>query len=1100
MTSIGQNLKAIRLKLGITQEELAKVSGVNYNTIIKIESNKTKKPTPEVLTKLASACNVDINEMIDTNKRLTQKPVVYGEERLAFDKLKDEDFERLCFEIVRGEYPKLSLERWGGSGDGGKDLRVINDDKVFYYQCKGGKTPPSLSDYKVEIDKIKNDSKKYIKRGLLLGGISFYISTSISPTRKNQVEDYVFNELGLKHVEFQTEFELNSKVRRDKKLQDNHFSIKNLAKIENVINKIDKNTSSHSQILERIDKSFELDSNRLLLKSSNLIHNGLYEEAKVELLKNLDKAKNQGDKKIIAKILHNIGICYGLLGDGNEIEESIRYFKEALEYDNSLLNPKINILYSELKGDKQAQTNALTEINQLWRNISNYKSNEQSYITNIYLSAIYTSSGCDSLLSKLKGKKSKLKKYITNNIDAKFFIAQIYLEKEMTEKAFIVIEEILQINYSPDILLLKAKALMQKVQLEELDNPNAILPRVKETAQYLGEVEKTAEEILKLKDIQKKHNIFEQTKLILSIILLWKRDTKTLNKLTKQPIRQEFIDEHDKRTLLAARIGQNLLSRDYKKAYQTIEELEDWKSIPIGNKFELLSLFIEYGSVNEAQKILNRLKIEYKNESPILLELAFTETVISILLNDKVGSINSALSAIELAKKARPDDKELVSRAISNYGAVAERYASENEGDRLFDSMNKLQELNPDKKILWPIQALDASRNITAEFSNILEEQKNWYQNLRETFLSYPVPFYMLSSKRFLNRNLIRIISAQNDPEFRIQFNDPTDESKKLSLLYYEESDQIILDYLILLDLSKSNLLRELYNIDKKFIVTRSLFKKIQDDLLEFESIDLRNVWEFLKSNDVIEISDQNNTINNKNISKIFKNEQWLIDTIGLAKEKNSLFLTNDLRLSILLKNEKIKTSNIFSLIDELTQKNRIDEKIYASILGKLAERIYTFISYTANDLFYIVSEDDYKITLRSYHLVNEMLISGAHVDSFMNVFNAFIFRLMNSGILIEDQYKWIELVNDKYFEVLKFRIGESSVQPNTVREASLKDIELSIQIYTNMWTQIILNAELELLKKLEVYINNHNSEFMKESSKHYLKLIDKVKKEKYGI
>lgn len=64
LTNIAQNTKKYRLKNALTQDGLARRSGVAYNVIIKIESGATSNPTIETVTKIARTLNVTIDELI----------------------------------------------------------------------------------------------------------------------------------------------------------------------------------------------------------------------------------------------------------------------------------------------------------------------------------------------------------------------------------------------------------------------------------------------------------------------------------------------------------------------------------------------------------------------------------------------------------------------------------------------------------------------------------------------------------------------------------------------------------------------------------------------------------------------------------------------------------------------------------------------------------------------------------------------------------------------------------------------------------------------------------------------------------------------------
>ena len=62
--NIGENVKKYRGKLGLSQEDFAKKSGVKYTTLTKIESNVIKKPSVLIMAKLAKALGVSIEDLI----------------------------------------------------------------------------------------------------------------------------------------------------------------------------------------------------------------------------------------------------------------------------------------------------------------------------------------------------------------------------------------------------------------------------------------------------------------------------------------------------------------------------------------------------------------------------------------------------------------------------------------------------------------------------------------------------------------------------------------------------------------------------------------------------------------------------------------------------------------------------------------------------------------------------------------------------------------------------------------------------------------------------------------------------------------------------
>lgn len=65
---LAKNLKRLRKQKQLSQEKLARLVDISYNTISKIEAGKAKNPTFETLSKLADIFEVSIDEL--TGRRL----------------------------------------------------------------------------------------------------------------------------------------------------------------------------------------------------------------------------------------------------------------------------------------------------------------------------------------------------------------------------------------------------------------------------------------------------------------------------------------------------------------------------------------------------------------------------------------------------------------------------------------------------------------------------------------------------------------------------------------------------------------------------------------------------------------------------------------------------------------------------------------------------------------------------------------------------------------------------------------------------------------------------------------------------------------------
>jgi transcriptional regulator with XRE-family HTH domain len=63
-SSIAKNIKKLRAKLGLTQDDLAREAGVKYTTLSKIESGVVQRPTVHIMAKIAKALNTSIEDLL----------------------------------------------------------------------------------------------------------------------------------------------------------------------------------------------------------------------------------------------------------------------------------------------------------------------------------------------------------------------------------------------------------------------------------------------------------------------------------------------------------------------------------------------------------------------------------------------------------------------------------------------------------------------------------------------------------------------------------------------------------------------------------------------------------------------------------------------------------------------------------------------------------------------------------------------------------------------------------------------------------------------------------------------------------------------------
>jgi transcriptional regulator with XRE-family HTH domain len=62
--SIGDKIKKIRNKQGITQDQLARKAELPYTTLTKIESNVITKPTIQTVVKIAKGLGITIDDLM----------------------------------------------------------------------------------------------------------------------------------------------------------------------------------------------------------------------------------------------------------------------------------------------------------------------------------------------------------------------------------------------------------------------------------------------------------------------------------------------------------------------------------------------------------------------------------------------------------------------------------------------------------------------------------------------------------------------------------------------------------------------------------------------------------------------------------------------------------------------------------------------------------------------------------------------------------------------------------------------------------------------------------------------------------------------------
>ena len=62
--TISENIKKMRAKLGLTQDDLAKKADVKYTTLMKVESGTVNKPSVQTMAQITKALDVSIEDLL----------------------------------------------------------------------------------------------------------------------------------------------------------------------------------------------------------------------------------------------------------------------------------------------------------------------------------------------------------------------------------------------------------------------------------------------------------------------------------------------------------------------------------------------------------------------------------------------------------------------------------------------------------------------------------------------------------------------------------------------------------------------------------------------------------------------------------------------------------------------------------------------------------------------------------------------------------------------------------------------------------------------------------------------------------------------------
>ncbi|RLC35373.1 MAG: XRE family transcriptional regulator [Candidatus Nealsonbacteria bacterium] len=70
---LAKKIRDLRIKKGLSQEKLARLADVSYNTVVKIESGESKNPTFQTMAGIAKALGVVLDTLAENKSAVPNR-------------------------------------------------------------------------------------------------------------------------------------------------------------------------------------------------------------------------------------------------------------------------------------------------------------------------------------------------------------------------------------------------------------------------------------------------------------------------------------------------------------------------------------------------------------------------------------------------------------------------------------------------------------------------------------------------------------------------------------------------------------------------------------------------------------------------------------------------------------------------------------------------------------------------------------------------------------------------------------------------------------------------------------------------------------------
>lgn len=811
-------------------------------------------------------------------------------------------------------------------------------------------------------------------------------------------------------------------------------------------------SQSKEKLVKRIDESVALlNLNRI-------------PEARVEFLKLLGEVKNQADaKKELARIYNNLGVTYNRPAPEGEWHEAIKYFELAIETDPDLIKAKINLANALINlGNVESISTGLDKIRALW------SVEKRPEILQILFWGMHKKGDKQDIFD-LATKDQEAIALIEKDDALNNLLAAFYIEKYDYQTALQYIDTALALSGDePETLNMRGKALMIRANQYVVESELDVTPRFRDYRDIYEALDLFRKAYDTAKAQRKSYLLSEIQYGIGAAQAALGQYDESLSSF--KLIAPDALTEQAQHHIDILQFEAFLRKKEFGAAYESLITNPGYQKISYREKRRLSRVFIINGAPEQAKELLNSIQIEAEQSGDIYYWIDFSTVL--VLLDDHQEAVAAALKIKKMVTGTK-DDEELKRLALSHYNAIMLHYSKHDDGDgsettRLIEGTFEMQKSFPKEQIVMPIQAVDEKGEISDAMKNFLDERRAEYEGIRQEFVEKPIPFYYLENIE--HRPLSDLILKRGDPAFTIHFTETNEAFVSELAKALDDSESLIFDYLSLIDLAQMDFLGFLERLGKKIYIHDLLFQKIQQELLQSESPQLRRLWNFLRRSKNVHLLRDLSTEEQKKDSLMDVFDEWMIETLIAASFKKIVLVTNDLHTLKYAKSKEIRSINVMTIIAKWRREELIDERMYARSLGDLAERFYIFLPYKGEELHEIVLEDKGIITLRSYHLINQIFLPGSVVESFLGVFAKFIDMFWRSGVLPKEKVSWLRLLTEvllKFIDREFVNVAPDKQPTQEMVDESVQKIRPMLTGVVVMWKTAIKNGGKDDLEEL---------------------------------